>query len=101
MIGEGVVPPMSPRSGFATEPGKITLRRFHGTASVDATRLPRDVDQNASAVVQHLSGLLGAKVNITIEIEAEIPSGAPDNVVRTVTENCRTLKFANSGFEES
>ena len=42
-----------------------------------------------------------AKVNITIEIEAEIPSGAPDNVVRTVTENCRTLKFDNSGFEES
>jgi len=26
---------------------------------------------------------------------------APDNVVRTVTENCRTLKFENSGFEES
>ena len=42
-----------------------------------------------------------AKVTITVEIEAEIPSGAPDNVVRTVTENCRTLKFDNSGFEES
>jgi hypothetical protein len=51
-------------------------------------------------VVQHLSGLLDAKVTITVEIEAEIPSGAPDNVFRTVTENCRTLKFENSGFEE-
>jgi len=30
-----------------------------------------------------------------------IPNGAPDNVVRTVTENCRTLKFESSGFEES
>jgi hypothetical protein len=59
------------------------------------------VDQIAAAVVQHLSGLLGAKVNITLEIEADIPSGAPDNVVRTVTENCRTLKFESSGFEES
>ena len=37
----------------------------------------------------------------TVEIEAEIPSGAPDNVVRTVTENCRTLKFENQGFEET
>ena len=77
------------------------LRRFHGSAKIDATRLSRDVDLIASSVVQHLAGLLDAKVTITVEIEAEIPSGAPDNVVRTVTENCRTLKFHNSGFEES
>ena|ERR1700722_4597304 len=30
-----------------------------------------------------------------------VRSGAPDNVVRTVTENCGTLKFETSGFEES
>jgi len=37
---------------------------------------------------------------VTLEIEAEIPSGAPDHVVRTVTENGRELKFSgNSGFE--
>ncbi|HEY1754439.1 MAG TPA: Swt1 family HEPN domain-containing protein [Bryobacteraceae bacterium] len=77
------------------------LRRFHGSAKIDATRLSRDVDLIASSVVQHLAGLLDAKVTITVEIEAEIPSGAPDNVVRTVTENCRTLKFDNQGFEES
>jgi hypothetical protein len=27
-------------------------------------------------------------------------SGAPENVVRTVTENCRTLRFSSQGFEE-
>jgi hypothetical protein len=80
---------------------KPALRRFHGSAKIDATRLSRDVDLIASSVVQHLAGLLDAKVTITLEIEAEIPSGAPDNVVRTVTENCRTLKFDNQGFEES
>jgi len=37
---------------------------------------------------------------VTLEIEAEIPNGAPDNVVRTVTENGRTLKFKNQGFEK-
>ena len=36
---------------------------------------------------------------MTLEIEAEIPNGAPDNVVRTVTENGRTLKFKSQGFE--
>jgi hypothetical protein len=77
------------------------LRRFHGSAIIDATRLSRDVDVIASSVVQHLTGLLDSKVTVTIEIEASIPSGAPDNVVRTVTENCRTLKFEDQGFEEA
>jgi hypothetical protein len=84
-----------------TKPKTPVLRRFHGSAKIDATRLSRDVDLIASSVVQHLAGLLDAKVTITVEIEAEIPSGTPDNVVRTVTENCRTLKFETSGFEES
>jgi hypothetical protein len=83
------------------KPKAPVLRRFHGSAKIDATRLSRDVDVIASSVVQHLAGLLDAKVTITVEIEVEIPSGAPDNVVRTVTENCRTLKFESSGFEES
>jgi hypothetical protein len=82
-------------------PQPIVMRRFHGSATIDAARLSRDVDVIASSVVAHLAGLLDAKVNITIEIDANIPSGAPDNVVRTVTENCRTLKFDSSGFEES
>jgi|ERR1700694_1333056 uncharacterized protein len=76
------------------------LRRFHGSATLNATRLSRDVDAIATSVVQHLAGLLDAKVKITLEIEADMPSGAPENVVRTVTENCRTLKFDNQGFEE-
>jgi hypothetical protein len=77
-----------------------TLRRFHGSVKIDATRLSRDVDVIASSVVQHLAGLLDAKVTITMEIEAELPSGTPDHIVRTVTENCRTLKFESSGFEQ-
>jgi hypothetical protein len=51
-------------------------------------------------VLAHLAGLVGAEVTVTLEIDAKIPSGAPDTVVRTVTENSRTLKFANQGFEE-
>ncbi len=45
-------------------------------------------------------GLVGSEVKVTLEIEANIPSGAPENVVRTVTENSRTLKFKDHGFEE-
>jgi hypothetical protein len=39
-------------------------------------------------------------VEVTLEIQAEIPDGVPDQVVRTVAENCRTLRFKAHGFEE-
>lgn len=59
----------------------------------------RDAGRTAEEVIAHLSGLVGADVTVTLEIQAEVPSGASDNVVRTVTENCRTLKFSDHGFE--
>jgi hypothetical protein len=34
-----------------------------------------------------------------LDIDAQAPSAVPDHVVRTVTENCRTLKFDTHGFE--
>jgi uncharacterized protein len=79
----------------------LVARRYHGTVELDPLRLSSSVNQIAEAVVQHLSGLLGATVRVTLEIEADIPDGVPDGVRRTVDENARTLRFINSGFEES
>jgi hypothetical protein len=80
------------------EPAKP--KRYHGTVTLDPTRVGRDASLIADEVISHLSGLVGANVKVTLEIEAEIPSGAPDHVVRTVTENSRTLKFSSQGFEK-
>ncbi len=82
------------------QPDTARPKRFHGTVTLDATRVGRDASRIADEVIAHLSGLVGANVRVTLEVEAEIPSGAPDNVVRTVTENSRTLKFTNLGFEK-
>ena len=54
----------------------------------------------ADEVISHLAGLVGSEVKVTLEIEARIPGGVPDQTVRTVTENSRTLKFTSQGFEE-
>ncbi len=81
------------------QPGAAKPKRFHGTAVLDTTRVGRDASRIADEVIAHLAGLVGANVTVTIEIEAVIPDGAPDNVVRTVTENSRTLKFTSQGFE--
>ena len=67
--------------------------------ALDATRVGRDASQIADEVIAHLAGLVGTQVTVTLEIQAEIPDGAPDHVVRTVTENSRTLNFTDQGFE--
>ncbi len=69
------------------------LKRFHGTVKVNPMALSSDVSKLSEAVIQHLSALLDSKVAITIDIAAYMPEGAPEQVVRTVMENCRTLKF--------
>jgi hypothetical protein len=67
---------------------------------LNPTRVGRDAGRIAEEVISHLAGLVGATVTVTLEIDADIPDGAPENVVRTVTENSRTLKFTSQGFEE-
>jgi predicted AAA+ superfamily ATPase len=81
-------------------PGETQPKRYHGTAVLDTTRVGRDASRIADEVIAHLSGLVGASVTVTIEIEADMPDGAPDHVVRTVTENSQTLKFTSHGFEK-
>lgn len=36
-----------------------------------------------------------------MEIRLEVEEGMPDKVTRTVSENCKTLKFKSFGFESS
>jgi predicted AAA+ superfamily ATPase len=84
-------------------PGPVAVsakpKRFHGTVTLEATRVGRDASRVAEEVITHLSGLVGAQVKVTLEIEVNVPSGVPENVVRTVTENSRTLRFDSNEFE--
>jgi len=91
-----VLPPITP----PLPPPPAKAKRYHGSVQLDPTRAGRDASQIADEVISHLSGLTGAEVRLTLEIEAEIPDGAPDDVVRVVNENSRTLKFSDSGFEK-
>ncbi len=98
--GTDPIPPVVPPT---VEPPAASLKpkRFHGTAELDPTRVGRDASRIAEEVIAHLAGLVGSKVTVTIEVEAQVPDGASDQVVRTVTENCRTLKFTSHGFERA
>lgn len=81
-------------------PAAHVLRRFHGSVRLDSSRVGRDAGRIADEVIAHLAGQMGAEVTVTIEIEARLPNGATEQLVRTVTENSRTLKFDSHGFEK-
>jgi antitoxin component of MazEF toxin-antitoxin module len=80
-------------------PPAVEPKRFYGSVKLDALRLRRDAGQIADEVVQHFTSLVGAEVEVNIEIQVHLPDGVPDNVVRTVIENCRVLKFETQAFE--
>jgi hypothetical protein len=63
-------------------------------------RMNRDAPLISNEIVQRLIALKNANINIVLEIEAEFPEGVPEDIVRTITENCQTLKFKNQAFEE-
>lgn len=109
----GATQPSAGAAGAASAPGRpasgqtspvekpaVRLRRYHGTVTLDPSRAGRDAGRIADEVIAHLAGLEGADVTVTLEIEASIPGGASEQLVRTVTENSRTLKFGSFGFEE-
>lgn len=96
--GPGVID-MPPPPDRPTPPP--VLSRFYGSVAIDPQRAVRDATTIVEEIVQHLTALAGANVRLTIEIGADMPDGAPNHIVRTVTENARTLKFRESGFEET
>ena len=75
---EKEAPGAGPQPSTKAETGP---KRFHGSVILDSTRVGRDAGRIADEVISHLVGLVGANVTVTLEIDAEIPSGTPDNVV--------------------
>ena len=84
----------------AVSPQAAAPKRFYGTVNLDPIRPGRDAQRVIEEVLQHLTSLPGTDVKITMDIEAKVSDGVPEDVVRTVTENCRTLQFTTQEFEE-
>lgn len=84
----------------AAPTGPERPKRWHGTVGLETTRVGRDAARIAEEVIAHLAGIVGATVKVSLESEAHIPGGAPDQVVRTVSDNSKTLKFEQHGFEK-
>lgn len=77
-------------------------RRFYGSVEIDMVRPVKSFDAILNAVVMELQRTQGAKLKLTIEIEAEAAGGFAESDVGVVRDNARQLKFKpeSTGFED-
>ena len=88
--------------GAGEEPaGTQQPRRFYGSVEIDMVRPVKAFDAILNAVVLELQRNPNTKVKITLEIEAETPSGFSESDIGVVRDNARQLKFkaGSTGFE--
>ena len=91
--------PATGRPGAASAVETI-LARFFGTVKIDPDRYSRDIGNVTREVIDRLAGA-GARLGITIDIQATKPEGFNESEIRTIRENARVLKFdPSSDFEE-
>ncbi len=74
--------------------------RFSMATTLDSTRVIKNISGLMDEVINHLTAINGASVEIRLIVDANIPEGTPQSTVRTITENCKTLKVEDFGFDD-
>ncbi|MCY4265599.1 MAG: DUF499 domain-containing protein [Gammaproteobacteria bacterium] len=67
--------------------------RFQGAVMISPDRPAKEFPQVVEGIIEQLTTLPGAKVEIKLEIDAEAPDGFDKSKVRVLTENAKTLGF--------
>ena len=100
--GPGPSPIPHPSPGPSTPKVDIAWpTRFYGVKTLNSDKIALEFKNVAEEVLAHLRSGENTNVTVRIEIEATDSEGFNEGRVRTVSENTRTLKFDQSGFEES
>lgn len=61
----------------------------------------RDTGKVAHEIILYYTGLTRADVYDRLKIAAEIPDGQLEDMIYSIVENNRTLRFKSRGFDES
>lgn len=82
-------------------PGPKRPRRFYGSVELDMLRPVKAFDAILNAVVMELQRTKGAKVKLTLEVEATAEDGFAEQDLGVVRDNAKQLKFKpeSTGFE--
>ncbi len=104
IIGPG---PQPTDSGDTVKPGKggsgtvapPKPKSFRGTADVSSATAKVRLVQIAEEIISLLASDPNATIRVTLEIDAEFPSGASDAIRRGVSENAGQLGFKTKDWE--
>ena len=86
-------PENTPEDEEPAAPAEVRPRQFKGRIALSATRSINDMGKVAEAIVEQLTSVPGAKVELWLDIEAESPDGFDKDKQRTLLENANTLGF--------
>ena len=81
-------------------PLQVSDKSFFMSVKLDNTRVIRDLQKYLDEVITHLSSVDNCEVELSLEVSAKAADGFPQGTVRTVSENCRTLRVDTFGFEK-
>ena len=99
-LGGGSPTPTPPECVTPTPtPTPPRSRSYHGTADVPAHAAKMGLVQLVDEVISLLCSDPHAAVKVTLEISAEFPDGAPDQIKRAVSENANSLGFKISSWD--
>jgi hypothetical protein len=81
-------------------PARPSNTRYFGVYTVDPERYGRDLARLGQEILMQLAAVEDAQLEITVEVQARSAKGFPEEKIRTILENARTLKFQQSSFED-
>jgi predicted AAA+ superfamily ATPase len=89
--------PTGPSGGGAVP--QVAKKQFYASIELDPIQAKKQFADLVDEVVLQFTSRPGVKVKIAIDIQAESDTGFDGNLQRSVTENCKVLRFKTSGFE--
>jgi predicted AAA+ superfamily ATPase len=81
-------------------PPERKVIHYYGRVQIDPQRVNKDMAIIVEEVVERLTSQVGCDVEISLEIHGRKEDGFDESTQRTISENSRTLKFEDFGFEE-
>jgi predicted AAA+ superfamily ATPase len=75
------------------------MTRYFGSVRIDPSLYAKDFGTIGYEIIERLKAI-GAKLEISLEIQATKTEGFSEGEIRTIKENSNSLKFDNAGFEE-
>lgn len=96
-LGKTATDALEAEKNAPSQPKKI--QHYYGRVRISPQRVNRELGLVVEEVIERLTSLVNCDVEITLEINAKLFEGFDESIIRTVSENSRTLKFDHFEFD--